>query len=63
MNKLITARLNIKVSFKISASTSKDVHKVIHIYVKLFILNGLQVKIFLNNVNIFFYANYMNKRH
>ncbi len=63
MNKLIAACLNIKVSFKISASIGKDVHKVIHIYVKLFILNDLQVKIFLNNVNIFFYANYMNKRH
>lgn len=63
MYKLITACLNIKVSFKISASAGKDVHKVIHTYVKLFILNDLQVKIFLNNVNIFFYANYMNKRH
>lgn len=63
MNKLIAACLNIKVSFKISASACKDVHKVIHIYVKLFILNNLQVKLFLNNVNIFFYANYMNKRH
>lgn len=63
MNKLITACLNIKVSFKISASICKDVHKVIHIYVKSFILNDLHVRLFLNNVNIFFYANYMNKRH